>query len=75
MGSNDKLVRPVATFKLFDSLATPNKDKVMSNSAEHLIFEEGQFSKDDLSYISKWIDKKVLAKGTRQKLKTTRSSR
>ncbi len=63
MGSNDKLVRPVATFKLFDSLATPNKDKVMSNSAEHLIFEEGQFSKDDLSYISKWIDKKVLAKG------------
>lgn len=63
MGSNDKLVRPVATFKLFDSLATPNKDKVMSNSAEHLIFEEGQFSKDDLSYINKWIDKKVLAKG------------
>ena len=63
MGSNDKLVRPVATFKLFDSLATPNKDKVMSNSAEHLIFEEGQFSKDDLSYINNWIDKKVLAKG------------
>ena len=63
MGSNDKLVRPVATFKLFDSLTTPHKDKVMSNSAEHLIFEEGQFNKDDLSYISKWIDSKVLAKG------------
>ncbi|CAN5248475.1 hypothetical protein BH11CYA1_BH11CYA1_35100 [soil metagenome] len=64
MGSNDKLVRPEATFKLFDSLATPNKDKVMSNSAEHLIFEEGQFTKDDVNYVSNWIDKKVLAKGT-----------
>ncbi len=66
MGSNDKLVRPVATFKLFDSLATPNKDKVMSNSAEHLIFEIGQFSKDDLSFVNKWIDKKVLAKGVEE---------
>lgn len=63
MGSNDKLVRPVATFKLFDSLATPNKDKVMSTSAEHLIFEEGQFTPDDLNYINKWINTKVIATG------------
>jgi acylglycerol lipase len=66
MGSNDKLVRPVATFKLFDSLATPNKDKVMSTSAEHLIFEAGQFTPADLNYVSKWIDKKVLAKGVEE---------
>ncbi len=62
-GCKDKLVRPAGTWKLFDSLATPNKNLVLSTSAEHLIFEEGQFSKDDVGFITKWLDKSVINKG------------
>lgn len=59
-GCKDKLVRPAGTWKLFDSLSTPNKELVMSTSAEHLIFEEGQFSQGDLAFVTKWVDKSVL---------------
>lgn len=61
-GCKDKLVRPAGTWKLFDSLSTPNKELVLSTSAEHLIFEEGQFSKDDIGYVVKWLDKAVINK-------------
>ena len=59
-GCNDKLVRPAGTWKLFDSLSTPNKQLVLSTTAEHLIFEEGQFSKDDEKFVTGWIDKNIL---------------
>ncbi len=59
-GCNDKLVRPAGTVKLFDSLATPNKDQVLCVTAEHLIFEDGQFKPNDIKFISNWIDNKVL---------------
>lgn len=58
-GSNDKLVRPAGTWKLFNSLGTPHREIVMSKSAEHLIFEDGQFSNQDLGFVSSWISKNI----------------
>lgn len=61
-GCKDKLVRPAGTWKLFDTLSTPNKKLVLSTSAEHLIFEEGQFSNDDVKFVTSWLDKSVINK-------------
>lgn len=55
-GSNDKLIRPAGTWKLFERLSTPNRQLVLSNNSEHLIFEEGQFKPDDLKFVLTWID-------------------
>jgi len=59
-GMNDKLVRPAGTWKLYDSLSTPSRELVFSKSAEHLIFEEGQFRDDDISFVESWVAKNVL---------------
>lgn len=56
-GAFDKLVRPGGSFNVWDHLATPDKTFVASKSTEHLIFEYGSFSKDDLNYVCAWIDK------------------
>ena len=58
-GTNDKLIRPAGTWKLFERLQTPNRQLVLSKNAEHLIFEEGQFKPDDLNFITTWIDKNI----------------
>jgi len=58
-GSNDRLVRPAGTYKLFNSLATPNREIVLSKTAEHLIFEDGQFNNEDLKFVSRWINNNV----------------
>jgi len=58
-GTNDKLIRPEGTWKLFERLATPNRQLVLSKNSEHLIFEEGQFRPDDLSFVTTWIDRNV----------------
>ena len=63
-GTDDKLVRPAANNKLFDSLSTPNKICVFSPAAEHLIFEENQFKSQDIEFVTKWLNKNVIAKGT-----------
>ena len=55
-GSKDKLVRPAGTMKLFNRISSPHKQFVLSTTAEHLIFEKGQFSKQDLSFIESWLD-------------------
>ena len=62
-GTDDKLVRPAANNKLFDSLSTPHKICVFSAAAEHLIFEENQFKPQDIEFVTKWLNKKVIAKG------------
>ena len=62
-GCEDKLVIPAGTLKLYNSVASSRKNKVLSETAEHLIFEEGQFSPKDLSYVTKWIDRSVIAQG------------
>jgi hypothetical protein len=58
-GTNDKLIRPAGTWKLFERLSTPNRQMVLSKNSEHLIFEEGQFRDDDLSFLTTWIDKNI----------------
>jgi alpha-beta hydrolase superfamily lysophospholipase len=58
-GTNDKLIRPAGTWKLFERLSTPDRQMVLSSNSEHLIFEEGQFRPDDLSFVLTWIDKNV----------------
>jgi alpha-beta hydrolase superfamily lysophospholipase len=62
-GSNDRLVRPAGTYKLFGSLATPNREIVLSKTAEHLIFEDGQFNNEDLKFVSKWISNNIAPLG------------
>jgi alpha-beta hydrolase superfamily lysophospholipase len=58
-GTNDKLIRPTGTWKLFERLSTPDRQMVLSSNSEHLIFEEGQFRPDDLSFVLTWIDRNV----------------
>lgn len=58
-GSNDKLVRPAGTWKLFHSIGSPRRQIVLSATAEHLIFEAGQFSDQDLGFVERWISKNV----------------
>lgn len=59
-GSNDKLVRPAGTWKLFGSIGTPDRQIVLSKTAEHLIFEDGQFNNEDLGFVSNWITKHII---------------
>jgi alpha-beta hydrolase superfamily lysophospholipase len=58
-GTNDKLIRPAGTWKLYERLSTPNRQIVLSKNSEHLIFEEGQFRPDDLSFVTTWIDRNI----------------
>lgn len=58
-GSNDKLIRPAGTWKLFERLSTSNRQMVLSKNSEHLIFEEGQFNPEDIKFVLMWIDKNV----------------
>ncbi len=60
-GTNDKLIRPAGTWKLFERLGTPNRQMVLSKNSEHLIFEEGQFKPDDLKFVTSWIDKNIIS--------------
>ncbi len=56
-GAHDKLVRPGGSFNVWDHLATPDRTFAASKSTEHLIFEYGSFSNDDLNFVCNWIDK------------------
>lgn len=58
-GTNDKLIRPAGTWRLFEHLSTPNRQMVLSKNSEHLIFEEAQFKPDDIRFVSTWIDRNV----------------
>jgi acylglycerol lipase len=58
-GTNDKLIRPAGTWRLFEKLATANRQLVLSKNSEHLIFEEGQFKPDDLKFVATWIDRNI----------------
>lgn len=54
-GAQDKLVRPGGTFNVWEHLYTPEKQVVVSKTAEHLIFEFGQFSDDDIKFVENWL--------------------
>ncbi len=58
-GTNDKLIRPAGTWKLFERLNTAERQLVLSKNSEHLIFEEGQFKPDDLKFVTSWIDRNI----------------
>lgn len=61
-GAQDKLVRPGGTWNVWEHLATPDKQVVVSKSAEHLIFEFGQFNDDDIRFVTNWLNKKLSAR-------------
>lgn len=58
-GTDDKLIRPEGTWRLFERLSTPNRQLVLSKNSEHLLFEENQFRADDVGFVTTWIDKNV----------------
>lgn len=58
-GAKDKLVKPKGTAELFDELATQDKKMMTVLSAEHLIFEEGQFTDDVIDQLDAWINERL----------------
>ncbi len=54
-GCNDKLVRPEGTVELFNELATTDRQIVLIPNAEHLIFEENQFTDQNIEAVNKWL--------------------
>jgi len=56
-GSKDRLVKPSGTVELYDELATPDKQLELISNAEHLIFEENQFTDQEIDLVAGWIDK------------------
>lgn len=58
-GGKDKLVKAEGTKELFEELATPDKQMAMVNGAEHLVYEEGQFSREVLDLTDGWIKQRL----------------
>jgi acylglycerol lipase len=54
-GCQDKLVRPEGTVELFNHLGTADRQIVLIPSAEHLIFEENQFTDQEIATVNSWI--------------------
>ncbi len=54
-GCQDKLVRPEGTVELFNHLATADREIVLIPNAEHLIFEEAQFTDKEIATVDSWI--------------------
>jgi alpha-beta hydrolase superfamily lysophospholipase/thiol-disulfide isomerase/thioredoxin len=53
-GSKDRLIKPTATARLYNKLATKNKQFHMLNT-EHLILEYNQFNQGLIDFISSWL--------------------
>ncbi|HNB24913.1 MAG TPA: alpha/beta hydrolase, partial [Candidatus Melainabacteria bacterium] len=58
-GGKDKLVKAEGTKELFEKLPTADKNLAMVNGAEHLVYEEGQFSKEVLDLTDNWIKQRL----------------
>lgn len=54
-GTRDRLAKQSGTIELFNSLGTSDKDLVMVGSAEHLIFELGQFDDHTFNLVLSWL--------------------
>jgi alpha-beta hydrolase superfamily lysophospholipase len=54
-GCQDKLVRPEGTVELFNHLGTADRQIVLIPKAEHLIFEENQFTDQEIATVNSWI--------------------
>lgn len=67
-GAKDNLVKPEGTEDLFDELATKDKKMMTVLSAEHLIFEEGQFTDDVIERVDGWITERLPQHGPTNEL-------
>ncbi|MDX2106743.1 MAG: alpha/beta hydrolase [Candidatus Melainabacteria bacterium] len=54
-GMKDKLSQPTETALLFKNIATSRKTFIVDSDAEHLIYEEGQFSENLLLSLRDWV--------------------
>ena len=54
-GYNDHLVMPAGTKKLFDNLSTGDKQFLLVQNAEHLVFEAGQFDESVVQELERWL--------------------
>ncbi len=61
-GCDDKLVRPEGTVELFNRLATKDRQIELIPKAEHLIFEEAQFTDQDVEIVNKWLTAHLAAR-------------
>jgi acylglycerol lipase len=59
IGSNDKLIKPAGTWRIFEKVSSARKQLVLSKNSEHLIFEAGQFNVEDMSFVRTWINNNV----------------
>ena len=59
-GVNDRLIKPQGTVDLFQRLKTQDKNLLMVGTAEHLIFEQGQFDDSIIDLVSSWTNKNVV---------------
>lgn len=62
-GGKDKLVKAEGTKELFEELVTQDKQMAMVNGAEHLVYEEGQFSKEVIDLTDGWIKQRLPSAG------------
>jgi alpha-beta hydrolase superfamily lysophospholipase len=60
-GCEDKLVKPEGTVELYNEVASPDREIVLIPQAEHLIFEENQFTDKDIDIVSNWIERHLAA--------------
>ncbi len=56
-GCKDRLVRPEGTVELYNELGTADRQLELIHNAEHLVFEENQFTDADIDLVHKWLDK------------------
>lgn len=54
-GTSDKLVRHEANEHIIKQIPSPDAQLVFVDSAEHLIFEEGQFNDGVITLVSDWL--------------------
>lgn len=54
-GCDDRLVRPEGTVELYNRLATKDRQIELIPKAEHLIFEEAQFTDREVEIVNKWL--------------------
>lgn len=71
MGAKDKLIKPAGTWKVFEHIASPKRQLVLSGNSEHLIFEEGQYNPEDISFVIKWIGNNVISTSTPTSIPTS----
>ncbi len=60
-GCMDKLVKPEGSEELFKELSTEDKEIYPVSSAEHLIFEENQFTPEVVERVDNWINTRLSA--------------